>query len=700
MRVFHAAVAVLVLAAIPTLAQRPEPNLTPAERKALIEKRESIEKQLEDIAVIDRKVMVPMRDGVRMAADIYRPKDSNDSSKKYPIIFSRTPYNFNFWDVRLGTFRDMTTELDAVKRGYTIVEMNERGHFFSEGSYDILGAPLTDADDQFTWMSSQPWSSGKIGLIGCSSTAEWQLAAASLGNKALTTIIPQSFGAGVGKVGPYNEQGNWYRGGAVQMLFIDWLYGEQNQVRPTFPKDTTQADLIKASKMFDLAPAMPPVDWAKAFEHLPEQEIISDVDGPKGIYSDRMDNTTGGAMIQRTPNDPAWRKGGIWQSDTMPINVPGFWFMTWYDVSTGPNLAAYNFVREHAKGEAANQQYAVIAPTLHCGYKRATENTVVGERSMGDARLDYDALTYAWFDHFLKGEDNGFLEKQAKVTYFTMGSNKWQHSKSWPPEGAKPVTLTLTSGGHANTLHGDGKLLFGPPLAGKSVHKKEVSSRPEAAHLAAVAERPASPPATTRTRTSLKTDLPDLFIYDPMHPTPSYGGNVCCAANTIPGVGGALDQRKMEERPDILVYTSEPFKEDTEVSGPITATLYVSSDVKDTDVTVKVIDVLPDGTAYNLDETIQRLRYRDGDDHTVWMEKDKVYKVTLSPMVTSNLFSAGHSIRIEVAGSNFPRFDRNLNTGGNNYDETTGVVAHTQIHHSTQYPSTLTISVVKHETKD
>ena len=660
MRLCYSAFALLCVLTVPALAQGPRQQLTPEETKALIDKRQAIEKQLEDIAIIDRKVMVPMKDGARMAADIYRPKDT---SKKYPIIFSRTPYNFNFWDVRLGTYRDMSTELDAVKRGYVLVEMNERGHFFSEGNYDILGAPVSDADDQFNWMAAQPWSSGKIGLIGCSSTAEWQLAAAALGNKALTTIIPQSFGAGVGKVGPYNEQGNWYRGGAVQMLFIDWLYGEQNQVRPMFPKDTSQKDLIKASKMFDLAPQMPPVDWAKAFQHFPEKDIFSAVDGPKGIFSDRMPNTTGGAMIERTPNDPAWRKGGLWQSDTMPINVPGFWFMTWYDVSTGPNLAAYNFVRSTAKGEAANQQYAIIAPTLHCGYKRATENTVVGERSMGDARLDYDALTYAWFDHFLKGEDNGFLQKQPKVTYFTMGINKWQHSETWPPEGAKPVTLVLSSGGNANTLHGDGVLTFASDL-------------------------PASK--------AKSTDIIDTFTYDPMHPTPSYGGNVCCAANTIPGNGGALDQRKMEERPDILVYTSEPLKEGIEVSGPITATLYVSSDVKDTDVTVKVIDVLPDGTAYNLDETIQRLRYRDGDDKTVWMEPGKVYKVTLTPMNTSNYFDAGHSIRIEIAGSNFPRFDRNLNTGGNNYDETTGVIAHTSIHHSAQYPSVITLSVVKH----
>src|ERR1700727_755026 len=404
MRLCLSALSILCVLTAPILAQGPRQQLTPAQTKALIEKRESIEKELEDIAIIDRKLMVPMKDGARMAADVYRPKDT---SKKYPIIFSRTPYNFNFWDVRLGTYRDMSTELDAVKRGYVMIEMNERGHFFSEGNYDILGAPLSDANDEFNWMSAQPWSDGKVGLIGCSSTAEWQLAAASLGNKALTTIIPQSFGAGVGKVGPYNEQGNWYRGGAIQMLFIAWIYGEQNQVRPMFPKNTSQEDLIQASKMFDLAPQMPPVDWARALQHLPENEIIKAVGGRRGIFADRMEVSTGGAMIKRAPNDPDWYRGGLWH-DEKPINVPGFWFMSWYDVSVGPNLAAYNYVRKTAKGEIANQQYAIIAPTLHCQYKRASEHTVVGERDMGDARLNYDELTFAWFDHFLKGEDNGF----------------------------------------------------------------------------------------------------------------------------------------------------------------------------------------------------------------------------------------------------------------------------------------------------
>ena len=152
----------------------------------------------------------------------------------------------------------------------------------------------------------------------------------------------------------------------------------------------------------------------------------------------------------------------------------------------------------------------------------------------------------------------------------------------------------------------------------------------------------------------------------------------------------------MEAREDILLYTSEPFKAATEVSGPITPTLYVSSDAKDTDFTVKVLDVYPDGRAYNLDESIQRMRYRNGYDKPLaWMQRGQVYKVTLQPLNTSNYFEAGHRLRIEVSSSNFPRFDRNLNTGGNNYDEATGVVAHNVIHHSAEYPSKITISVVK-----
>lgn len=615
------------------------------------DQRAQTEKELESIAIIDRKVMVMMRDGIHLATDIYRPKNA---SGPVPIIWVRTPYNFNYWDVANGVPADMNRILTAVKRGYAMVIQNERGHFFSEGNYDILGAPRSDGDDMLKWLSSQSWSSGKVGTTGCSSTAEYQMGIAALGNPAYAAMNVQGFGAGVGRVAPYWEQGNWYRGGAVQMLFIAWIYGEQNQVRPMFLSSTSQEDLIRASKEFDLAQQLPPVDWSKALWHLPEQDILKAVDGPHGIFADSMPVPTGGRMIQRTPNDPAWYKGGLYHDD-MPLNIPGLWFMSWYDVSIGPNLALFNHVRANAKPEIANEQWAVIAPVTHCAYTRAKGDTIVGERSVGDARLDYEDITYGFFDRFLKGQDSPRLDKLPKVTYYTMGMNKWQTSDTWPPAGSEPMTLYLSSAGRANSLTGDGTLTTTPSAA----------------------------------------DKPDAFTYDPMNPVTSYGGNACCMGTAV--TPGSFDQRKMEAREDILVYTSEPFKEGTEVSGPITPTLYVSSDAKDTDFTVKVIDVYPDGRAFNLDESIQRLRYRDGyDKPPVWMEAGKVYKVTLQPLNTSNYFEAGHQLRIEVSSSNFPRFDRNLNTGGNNYDEEKGVIAHNVVHHSKQYPSQVTVTVVKH----
>src|SRR5215208_5182123 len=172
-------------------SQAGRPPITPEQ----LDKGRAIENELQSIAIVERKLMIPMRDGVRIATDVYRPKDT---SKKYATIFVRTPYNFNFWDIRNSAPRDLSSELEAVKRGYAFVEMNERGRFFSEGNYDILGPPLTDGDDEFKWISTQPWSNGKVGTIGCSSTAEWQLAVAARGNPGYTTMIAQGFGAGVG----------------------------------------------------------------------------------------------------------------------------------------------------------------------------------------------------------------------------------------------------------------------------------------------------------------------------------------------------------------------------------------------------------------------------------------------------------------------------------------------------------------------
>ncbi len=597
--------------------------------------------KLKEIAVVDHKVMMPMRDGIRLATDIYRPKGPG----KYPVILSKTPYNFNQWIDGKEAIRQYETAYDAVKRGYVYIVQNERGRFFSEGVWDILGTPTTDGYDAFSWISSQEWSNQKIGTIGCSSTAEWQMAVASLDHPAHTALVPQGFGAGVGKIGNLYEQGNWFRGGAQQMLFTSWLYSVQNdRVRPTFPVDITQEELIRVSRNFDLAPESPKVDWVTALKHLPVQDIIKNVNGPIGVYED---------MIRRKPNDQKWFQGGLFH-DNMAFKKPSYWFVSWYDVATTPNISLFNLIRDKSKfPEAADNQYLVIAPTLHCSFKRASENTIVGERSVGDARLDYDALTYSWFDYWLKGQENGVKSKLPRVQYFTMGSNKWQQSETWPPKEAVATPFYLNSNGKANSRNGDGALSLSTP----------------------------------------KLDQPDQFSYDPANPVNSFGGNVCCIGNAIQG--GSLDQQSMELREDILVYSTPPLTEDVEISGFIESILFVSSDAKDTDFTLKLIDVYPDGKAYNLDETIQRVRYREGYDKEVFMEKDKVYEVKLSALSTSNFFPKGHQIRIEISSSNFPRFDRNLNTGGNNFEENVGVVAKNKVHHSAKYPSRIILPMIK-----
>ena len=603
--------------------------------------QENIRKQLEEIAIIDEKVMMPMRDGIRLSTNIYRPK-TND---KVPVIFSRTPYNFNSWGDGKERTRALQSALQMVEKGYAYVVQNERGRYFSEGEWDILGVPLTDGYDAFTWLSNQTWSNGKIGTIGCSSTAEWQMAVASLDHPAHAAMVPQGFGAGVGRVGQYFEQGNWYRGGVEQLLFASWLYGvEQDKFKPRIPAGASQEDLIRISRFYDLAPENPPVNWAEAFQHLPLKDLLKNVSGKKEIFD---------KMIVRKPNDEDWYKGGLYHDD-MGFGVPSFWFVSWYDVATSPNLELFNHVRNNAESKSVREnQYLVISPTLHCGFKRAKENTIVGELSVGDARLNYDEQIALWFDHFLKGDKNNFENKIPRVQYYTMGINKWQQSETWPPKGVTYQTYFLGSKGNAQTMYGNGTL---------SLSK---NSKPEGK---------------------------DSFVYDPMNPVKSYGGGVCCTGNAVQG--GSFDQRIMETRADILVYTSQPLEEGIEVSGFIEADLYVSSDVKDTDFTIKIIDVYPDGRAYNLDETIQRARYRDGYDKEVFMDKGKVYKVSLSPMSTSNYFKKGHRIRIEVSSSNFPRFARNLNTGGNNYDEKIGVIATNNIHYSENYPSQIRIPVI------
>jgi uncharacterized protein len=600
--------------------------------------QQALETELARRAVIEKKVLVPMRDGIHLSTDVYRPKVVPQSG--VPIIFDRTPYNMN--NLQGGQLR---TVVEAIDRGYAYVLQNERGRYFSEGKYEILGYPRTDGYDALTWLANQTWSNKKVGTLGCSSSAEWQLQLAATNHPAHAAMIPQASGAGIGRVGEFYEQGNWYRGGVPRILFGVWLYNTDNPLRAEIPEGLDAKTRERLSRYSDLNPSKPPVVWNQQVKHLPFAEMLSDLGEPKGTFED---------LIARLPNDPAWYKGGLYH-DNEKWGVPALWYDSWYDVSIGPNLALYNHAtKAGVDEETRNNQYAIVGPNVHCAYSQLGPNFKSGDRALGDATFDTQGQMWAFFDRFLKGDTQRFPATTPKIRYYSMGENKWRTAEQWPPKAAQEMKLYFHSNGRANSMYGDGKLSFSEPSG--------------------------SEPA-------------DTFQYDPRNPVQTIGGGDCCNGGVV--VPGAFDQKAAEVRHDVLVYTSDPLKEKISVAGFVDAILHVSSDVKDTDFAVKLVDVAPDGTAYIIDDTILRARFREGYDKEVFMEKGKTYKLDFTPMTTANDFMPGHRIRVEITSSNFPKFVRNLNTGGRNEFETEGVVATNQVKHTKATPSYIVLPVIK-----
>ena len=611
--------------------------LLPCGLRAQPEEEDPKKLEFADISKAMPMLMAPMRDGVRLATDVYLPKDEPGP---FPVVFVKTPYNFNKIE---GATLDWGIE--ALRRGYAYVVQNERGRYYSEGEWELLGDPRTDGYDSLTWIAGQEWSDGSVGTLGCSSTAEWQLALAAMDHPAHKAAVPMAAGAGIGRVGEFYEQGNYYKGGVHQTLMSVWLYGVQQNVRPRFPEGLSSEELQRLRKMYDLAARMPKVNWAKHLRKLPAVDWLQSAGANEG---------PGAELMQRGPDDPAWYRGGLYH-DNEPFSVPAFWFNSWFDVSQGPNLALFQHVRENGSdAETRDGQFMVVAPTGHCGFYRIPEHKdlKVGELNVGRAYFPVWDLVFGFLDHYLKGENNGFLEKTPRVQYYTMGKNEWASAEEWPPASVVRRTFYLASGGKANSLFGDGRLSL---------------------------EKPSGAPS-------------DTYPYDPSNPVPALGGGVCCNGNA--SLGGSYDQRAIEARQDVLVYTSDSLVGDLEVTGAIRPTLYVSSDAKDTDFAVKLVDVHPDGTAYNVDDTIFRARYRKGYGEEAFMRPGEVYEITPTPMSTSYLFRKGHKIRVEVASSKFPQYMRNLNTGGNNYDETEGVVAINTIHHTAEHASRVVLPVM------
>ncbi|HQR34522.1 MAG TPA: CocE/NonD family hydrolase [Blastocatellia bacterium] len=345
--------------------------------------------------------------------------------------------------------------------------------------------------------------------------------------------------------------------------------------------------------------------------------------------------------------DDYWKQWSI-EGHFDQIKVPALHVAAWYDLFQDGSIRNYIGIKQHGGTEAArNGQRLIIMPGGHAG------NTAkIGEVDFGkDSTVDTWALGLRWYDYLLKGINNG-METEKPVRVFVMGKNVWREEDDWPLPRAKTTRYYLHSQGKANSLNGDGLL-----------------------NTTAPTQEPA-----------------DKYVFDPADPTPTHGGPIL--GDTAHYPPGPLDQAKVESRPDVLVYTTPAFEQNTEISGPITLELYVSSSALDTDFMAKVVDVWPNGFAMNLTDGVLRARYRNSMEKPELMKLGEVYKLTINVWATANVFLAGHKLRLEIASANFPRFDRNPNTGENPEKATSHIKATNTIYHDQRRPSALILPVV------
>jgi len=269
-------------------------------------------------------------------------------------------------------------------------------------------------------------------------------------------MVPMAAGAGIGKVGPFWEQGNFYTGGVPRTLFAIWMYGVDNPLRAQLPQDLSGPMRARIAQYNDLDAKKPDVEWKKHIWHLPYASLLSSLGEPAGTFE---------TQIARGPGDPAWKTGGLYD-DSMGWGVPALWFNSWYDVSIGPNMALYNHARNvNSDKEASANQYVVVGPNPHCQFARLGKDYKVGDRDMGDASFPVNQQIFGFFDRWLKNQPKAFAADTPHVRYFTMGANRWQSDAQWPPKAAQPVRMYLRSGGNANSMYGDGLLSFEAPRA-------------------------------------------------------------------------------------------------------------------------------------------------------------------------------------------------------------------------------------------
>ena len=550
---------------------------------------------------------------------------------KYPVLLERTPYN------RTAPFsRGLSLDsITAALSGYVVMIQDCRGRFESEGEFHPFVNEINDGHDTIEWIANQDWCDGNVGMFGGSYVGATQWLAAMSQPPALKAITP-------GITASNYHEGWTYQGGAFELDFnLSWALIHLVSANYENLVNNFGAPTGKIEELTDMADHL-----MDEYSHLP----LKDWPALKGIGDFYY------RWLEHPEYDEYWKSIAI-EEHYNNIDVPALSIGGWFDIFMGGTIK--NFVGMSKNGKTSNarsNQKLLIGPWVHPGMLPGFPGVPVGEEYFGirsySGVIDMHGILLKFFDHHLKGIQNG-LSDEKPINIFVMGENAWREESEWPLSRAINTNYYMSSNGNANSRNGDG--LLGTKQTGNS-------------------------------------DT-DTFIYDPQFPVPTKGGGLCCYDAL--GGAGAFDQSDVELRNDVLVFSTPVLDKDIEVTGPITVKLYASTSGKDTDFTAKLVNVYPDDEkAINLTDSIIRARYRNGTEKAVLLEPNEVYEYTIDLWSTSNVFKKGHKIRIDISSSNFPRFDRNLNTGGQIGEETDFIKATQTIFHNDEFPSHVILPLV------
>jgi putative CocE/NonD family hydrolase len=522
----------------------------------------------------------------------------------------------------------------AARRGYIVVVQDVRGTFTSDGMWFPLLNEADDGEDTIEWAAGLPGSNGTVGMYGGSYVGFTQWATAKRRSTALRAMVPM-----ITWDDPHN--GVTTRNGVLELgLQGYWsLMTGLNQVMRRYMGTPERLGPALYSLVHDFD-ALPVSGYSElplmGFGPLSRQELEEPLD-----------------YFIRTHGDMEASEPARITSAYAHVDIPMLHIGGWYDVFLKGTLNNFTAMQSMSQ----SRQQLLIGPWAHGVFTSAQGDIDFGLSSSGTLLdLQADMMTYQllFLDRWLRGVPNG-TDLAPAVKYYTMGTNVWQTADTWPPAGTRAENWYLHSAGHANTSTGDGVL-------------------------------------TTRTP---EDERSDTYVYDPAHPVPTIGGATLMHPVLRPG---PRDQHPVEQRDDVLVYTSAALAEPLEVTGPVSVVLYVATDVPDTDFVARLVDVYPDGTAINITDGVTRMRWRDGMASLApTLKPDEVYRVEIDLWSTSLVFLPGHRIRLDVTSSSFPRWDRNLNTGDNNWTTTDMRVARQRVLHDVSHPSHVVLSVLSRQ---